>query len=55
MTFTAIADDRLRRDQQIALPLHEELKLTDGGIGYKLGTGLAIPEKWDPRCKGIHY
>ncbi len=41
--------------QQVALPLHEELGLSDGGIGFKLGTGYAIPERWDPRCKGIKY
>lgn len=39
----------------VALPLHEELKLEDGGVGFKLGTGYAIPEVWDPRCKGIGY
>lgn len=37
-----------------AVPLHQELKLTDGGIGFKIG-GYAIPEKWDSRCKGIAY
>jgi hypothetical protein len=39
----------------VALPLHAELKVTDGGVGFKLGTGYAIPEAWDPRCKGIRY
>jgi hypothetical protein len=39
----------------VALPLHAELGLTDGGIGFKLDTGLGIPESWDPRCKGIRY
>ncbi len=38
----------------IALPLMEELKLTDGGVGFHLG-GYAIPESWDPRCVGIKY
>jgi hypothetical protein len=41
--------------QAVALPLHQELQLTDGGVGFKLGTGYAIPESWDPRCKGIRY
>lgn len=41
--------------QRVALPLHQELGLNDGGIGFKLSTGYAIPEKWDPRCKGIKY
>ena len=41
--------------QQVAIPLHEELALTDGGIGFKLGTGYPIPESWDARCKGISY
>lgn len=37
-----------------ALPLHAELGLEDGGVGFKIG-GYAIPECWDPRCKGIPY
>lgn len=41
--------------QQVAVPLHEELALTDGGVGFKLGTGYPIPESWDARCKGISY
>lgn len=41
--------------QRVALPLHKELGLSDGGIGFKLSTGYAIPERWDPRCKGIKY
>ncbi len=40
---------------QIALPMHDELGLSDGGIGFVLGGGLPIPEAWDPRCKGIAY
>jgi hypothetical protein len=39
----------------IAVPLHEELGLSDGGVGFKLGEGSAIPEVWDPRCKGVKY
>jgi hypothetical protein len=41
--------------KNIALPLHEELGLSDGGIGFTLGEGQAIPEAWDPRCKGSKY
>jgi len=29
--------------------------MSDGGIGFKLGDGLPIPEQWDPRCVGIKY
>ncbi len=39
----------------VALPLLEELHLTDGGVGFKLGTGSPIPQEWDPRCNGIRY
>jgi hypothetical protein len=39
----------------VALPMHKELGLTDGGIGFKLKGGYAIPGSWDPRCKGIGY
>lgn len=39
----------------IALPLHAELGLTDGGVGFVLGNGLPIPESWDPRCRGVRY
>jgi len=41
--------------QAVALPMHQELKVTDGGVGFRIGTGYAIPEAWDPRCKGIRY
>jgi hypothetical protein len=39
------------------MPLHadKDLRLDDGGPGYKVGTGYAIPEKWDPSRKGIKY
>lgn len=40
--------------QAIALPLHAELSLHDGGVGFALG-GLPIPEAWDPRCAGVKY
>ena len=41
--------------RQVALPIHAELGLTDGGIGFTLGGGKPIPEDWDPRCKGYRY
>ena len=40
--------------QGAALPLIEELGLTDGGPGYTSG-GLPIPEAWDPSRAGIKY
>ncbi len=41
--------------QRVALPLHEELGLSDGGAGYTVGDGLPIPEAWDPRRVGVKY
>lgn len=41
--------------QQIALPLAQELNLSDGGPGFKLNDGYAIPEAWNPAYKGIKY
>lgn len=41
--------------QQVALPLHAELGMDDGGVGFKIGDGLPIPEAWDPRCRGVRY
>jgi N-acetyl-anhydromuramyl-L-alanine amidase AmpD len=40
--------------QRVALPMHAELGLSDGGVGFKLD-GYAIPEVWDPRCRGVRY
>lgn len=40
--------------QQGAVPMHAELGLSDGGVGFKIG-GYAIPEQWDPRCVGVKY
>ncbi len=40
---------------RVALPLAAELGLSDGGTGFKLGDGMAIPEEWDPRCVGVKY
>jgi N-acetyl-anhydromuramyl-L-alanine amidase AmpD len=31
----------------VALPMHAELGLGDGGPGFKLGTGRPVPEAWD--------
>lgn len=41
--------------QTIALPMMEELQLSDGGPGFVLGKGMPIPEKWDEARKGIKY
>lgn len=41
--------------QRVALPMHAELGLNDGGTGFKIGTGAPIPEAWDPEKKGIRY
>lgn len=38
-----------------ALPVMAELGLTDGGVGFVIGTGRPIPETWDPRCRGVRY
>lgn len=40
--------------QQVAVPLHAELGLSDGGVGFVLG-GYPVPAAWDARCKGIAY
>lgn len=34
--------------QRIALPMHAELGLNDGGVGFSIG-GFPIPTAWDPR------
>lgn len=41
--------------QQVAMPLHKELGLSDGGPGYKIDSGYPIPERWDPSRVGIKY
>lgn len=41
--------------QAVALPMHAELGLGDGGIGFAIGTGRPIPEEWDQRCAGVRY
>jgi N-acetyl-anhydromuramyl-L-alanine amidase AmpD len=40
---------------RIALPVSAELGLSDGGEGFKIGDGRAIPEAWDSRAKGVSY
>lgn len=40
--------------RQCAVPLHAELGLSDGGVGFKIG-GYPIPRQWDPRCAGFEY
>lgn len=39
----------------VALPMMAELHLSDGGPGFKIGDGYAIPEAWDPSRVGIKY
>lgn len=41
--------------QRVALPLHDELGLSDGGPGFRLGDGMPIPEEWDATRKGVRY
>jgi N-acetyl-anhydromuramyl-L-alanine amidase AmpD len=41
--------------QRVAMPLHTELGLDDGGPGFKLGTGLLIPEAWNSSRTGVKY
>lgn len=41
--------------QRVALPMHEQLVLTDGGSGFKIGSGYPIPEAWDPSRVGTKY
>lgn len=41
--------------RQVALPLHAELGLNDGGPGFTVGDGYPIPEKWDPSRVGVKY
>lgn len=38
----------------VALPMMDELGLSDGGIGFQVG-GFPIPEAWDHRARGIKY
>ncbi len=41
--------------KEIVLPMHVELSCSDGGVGFKLDDGRAIPATWDARCVGIKY
>jgi hypothetical protein len=47
------ASDSRRNDpgsaiwQAVALPMSDELGLSDGGEGFKIGDGRAIPKEWD--------
>jgi hypothetical protein len=41
--------------QSIALPLHTELNLDDGGPGFRIGDGYPIPQEWDPTRSGFKY
>lgn len=39
---------------EAAVPLHAELGMSDGCVGFKIG-GYAIPQQWDSRCTGYAY
>lgn len=41
--------------KEVALPLMEELSLSDGGKGFRLGKGMPIPEDWNHAYDGIKY
>jgi hypothetical protein len=41
--------------KRIGLWAQTDLGLSDGGRDFKLGTGLKIPEAWDPSRVGIEY
>jgi len=41
--------------QAIAIPMMAELNLSDGGPGFKIGSGRTIPEAWNPAYRGNVY
>lgn len=41
--------------QQVALPMLEELRLSDGGSTFKIDNGRPIPEQWNPAYIGNVY
>jgi N-acetyl-anhydromuramyl-L-alanine amidase AmpD len=41
--------------REVGVWAQRELGLSDGGRGFKIGTGLAIPEAWDRSRPGIAY
>lgn len=41
--------------EQIALPMQNELGLSDGGAGFKIDDGRPIPEAWNPKYKRVLY
>jgi len=41
--------------QAVALPAMRAHGLTDGGAGFRIGTGRGIPGEWDARCAGVGY
>jgi hypothetical protein len=38
--------------QAVAMPMMEELGLSDGGPGFRIGGGREIPREWDPSRTG---
>lgn len=41
--------------KRVALVLHAEFAISDGGPGFKVGDGRPNPEEWDPSRKGYRY
>lgn len=41
--------------QQVAVPLHAELGLGDGGVGFVLDDGYPLPDAWTGQANGIRY
>ena len=41
--------------QRVVRPMLDELGLSNGGVGFKVDDGRAIPEVWDERAKGVRY
>ena len=51
-----VSDPGSRIWENVAIPVMEEFGLTSGPVGWKSGSGTAIPQIWDPvRGKGIPY
>jgi len=49
---TRRSDPGSRVWQEVGIWAQDELGLTDGGDGYTLRNGLAIPKEWDPKRTG---
>jgi len=49
------SDPGSRLWKEVGVWAQNELGLSDGGKGFTVGDGLAIPEKWDARYIGVKY